>query len=121
MHSISANSIGLPKCEYEIKQGNIDNKLWKIIKKTFEDFELINKYRIQSKDLVNKLRDKIITPVRDSRYSITKAIEQERVFYTSSNNVNNWVYVTEKALLFSDIFKNTLVAELTRLGIKYTI
>lgn len=119
--SISANSIGLPKCEYEIKQGNIDNKLWKIIKKTFEDFELINKYRIQSKDLVNKLRDKIITPVRDSRYSITKAIEQERVFYTSSNNVNNWVYVTEKALLFSDIFKNTLVAELTRLGIKYTI
>lgn len=119
--SISTSSIGLPKCEYEIRQGHIDNRLWKIITNTFEDFQLIKKYRIQAKDIVNKLRDKIITPVRDSSYSITKAIEQEKVFYTSSANINNWVYVTEKALLFSDIFKNTIATELSRLGIKYTI
>lgn len=118
--TVSSDDKGLPKCEYDIRQGNIDSKTWSIISKTFEDFQLKERYMARAKVAVNDLRDKIITPVRDNHFSLTQTLNMARMFFTSSPDINNWEYVTKKALLDSDVFKNTVASELTRLGIAYT-
>lgn len=119
--TVSADDKGLPKCEYEIRQGNIDGKTWNIINKTFEDFLLKERYARQAKVVVNDLRDKIINPIRDKNLSVSKTIELAKIFFTTSQDMNNWRFVTQKALLDSEVFKNTVVSELKRLGINYTI
>lgn len=118
--TVSADNHGMPKCQYEIRKGNIDDKTWTIISNTFGDFHLDVKYMNAAKVSVNELRDKIIAPVRDSHLSLSQAIDMAKIFFTSSSNINNWDYVTKKALLDSDVFKNTVASELTRLGIAYT-
>lgn len=117
----TTDSMGLPKCQYEIRQGNIDNKTWKIISKTFEDFHLGDMYSSHSISVVNELRDNVISPIRNNQYTLLKAIELVKIAYTFSENVNDWKFVTKKALLDSEIFKNTVASELNRLGIVYTL
>lgn len=118
---VTGDGNGLLKCEYDIVKGKVDDKTWYVINKTFDDFHFKEKYREQAKVIVNELRDKIITPIRDSHLSLTQSIEIAKMFFTSSSNINNWEFVTKKALLESDAFKGIVAAELSRLGISYTI
>ena len=115
--TVTAEGNGLLKCDYDIVKGDIDSRTWSIISKTFNDFRLKERYREQAKVVVNELRDKIITPIRDSNISLAESIRIAKIFFTSSQNINNWEFVTEKALLASDHFKNVVTSELIRLRI----
>lgn len=115
--TVTAEGNGLLKCDYDIVKGDIDSRTWSIISKTFNDFRLKERYREQAKVVVNELRDKIITPIRDSNISLAESIRIAKIFFTSSQNINNWEFVTEKALLASDHFKNVVISELIRLRI----
>ena len=119
--TVSADNQGFPKCEYDIRQGNIDDKTWNIIRRTIEDFHLKEKYMSQSKNVVNELRDNVISPIIDKHYPIEKAIELVICVSTFSENINNWKFVTKNALLESNAFKNTVISELKRLGITYKL
>lgn len=107
----------IPSGTFYLKQGNIKNNLWAIIRNTFNDIHLIDTYNENISTVVNEMRNAVCNNYRSNKNS--KSLDEcissldDNIAY--SDNQNEWRYVLKKALVMTEIFKICIKTDLKNL------
>ena len=112
---------GLPYATFELQQGNIDNRIFTLLKNTMKEQHVLKTYEAGSGREIKRLINETVSYVRRDAcaHTLNDCIEQISDQKQSYSEINNWKDVLDIALLKSTIFVRCLREELERCDVPF--
>lgn len=114
---------GLPTIHFYIKQGNIDNETFRLIKNTMDDKgqKMFNVFKMVCGKIISELKNQVIQYFRKSGQPLDKCFQVVKMDIENNFEPNKCEDVVKKALIESSLFQSCVEKELKRLDDKYIV
>ena len=112
---------GLPHATFDLQQGDIDNRIFKLLENTMKEQHVLKTYEAGSGREIKRLINETVAYVRKDActHTLNDCIEQIRNLKLSCSEMNNWKDVLDIALLESTVFVRCLREELERYDVPF--
>lgn len=112
---------GLPHATFDLHQGDIDNRIFKLLENTMKDQHVLKTYEAGSGREIERLISETVSYVRKDAcaHTLNDCIKQISDLRQSCSVINNWKDVLCMALLENPIFVRCLREELERCDVPF--
>ena len=112
---------GLPHATFDLHQGDIDNRIFKLLENTMKNQHVLKTYEAGSGREIERLISETVSYVRKDAcaHTLNDCIKQISDLRQSCSEINNWKDVLSMALLENPIFVRCLREELERCDVPF--